>query len=118
MAARNIVTIAIALTFAALFTQGTNAIKGAGFYRIVFFFPQVISAVIVGMLWSYVYHPNIGLLNGVLGAVGLCDEHDLTVITLTLQARLRLPLDLEATLDALAAAVETDGFDSLYTRVD
>jgi alkylation response protein AidB-like acyl-CoA dehydrogenase len=53
----------------------------------------------------------------VLGAVGLCDEHDLTIITLTLQARLRLPLDLEATLDALAAAVERDGFDSLYTPV-
>jgi N-acetylglucosamine transport system permease protein len=66
-----LVTITIALTFAALFTQGTNAIRGAGFYRVVFFFPQVISAVIVGMLWSYVYHPNIGLLNGVLGAVGL-----------------------------------------------
>jgi alkylation response protein AidB-like acyl-CoA dehydrogenase len=51
----------------------------------------------------------------VLGAVGLCDEHDLTIVTLTLQARLRLPLDLEATLDALAAAVAEDGFDSLYT---
>ena len=66
-----LVTIAIALTFAALFTQGSNAIRGAGFYRVVFFFPQVISAVIVGMLWGYVYHPNVGLLNGVLGAVGL-----------------------------------------------
>jgi len=66
-----LVTIAIALTFAALFTQGSNAIRGAGFYRVVFFFPQVISAVIVGILWSYVYHPNVGLLNGVLGAVGL-----------------------------------------------
>ena len=66
-----ILTIAIALTFAALFTQGGQAIKGAGFYRIVFFFPQVISAVIVGMLWSYVYNPNIGLLNGVLDGVGL-----------------------------------------------
>ena len=66
-----LVTITIALTFAALFTQGSNAIRGAGFYRVVFFFPQVISAVIVGMLWSYVYHPNVGLLNGVLGAVGL-----------------------------------------------
>jgi N-acetylglucosamine transport system permease protein len=65
------VTITIALTFAALFTQGSDAIRGAGFYRVVFFFPQVISAVIVGILWSYVYHPNIGLLNGVLGAVGL-----------------------------------------------
>jgi N-acetylglucosamine transport system permease protein len=66
-----IVTIGIALTFAALFTQGSNAIRGASFFRVVFFFPQVISAVIVGMLWGYVYHPNVGLLNGVLGAVGL-----------------------------------------------
>jgi N-acetylglucosamine transport system permease protein len=66
-----LVTITIALTFAALFTQGNNAIKGASFYRVVFFFPQVISAVIVGMLWSYVYNPNIGLLNAGLGALGL-----------------------------------------------
>jgi N-acetylglucosamine transport system permease protein len=66
-----LVTITIALTFAALFTQGSNAIKGASFYRVVFFFPQVISAVIVGMLWSYVYNPNIGLLNAGLGAFGL-----------------------------------------------
>jgi N-acetylglucosamine transport system permease protein len=66
-----LVTIAIALTFAALFTQGGQAIRGAGFYRVVFFFPQVISTVIIGMLWGYVYNPNMGLLNGVLGAVGL-----------------------------------------------
>jgi len=66
-----LVTITIALTFAALFTQGRNAIRGASFYRVVFFFPQVISAVIVGMLWSYVYHPNVGLLNGALGKLGL-----------------------------------------------
>src|SRR5918992_1349528 len=66
-----LVTIAIALTFAALFTQGGQAIRGAGFYRIVFFFPQIIPAVIVGILWSYVYTPNIGLLNGVFRNVGL-----------------------------------------------
>jgi N-acetylglucosamine transport system permease protein len=66
-----LVTLSIALLFAALFTQGSNAIRGAGFYRVVFFFPQVISAVIVGMLWSYVYHPNVGLLNGSLDKLGL-----------------------------------------------
>jgi N-acetylglucosamine transport system permease protein len=66
-----VVTIGIALTFAALFTQGGQAITGASFYRVVFFFPQVISAVIVGILWSYVYSPNYGLLNGFFGAVGL-----------------------------------------------
>jgi N-acetylglucosamine transport system permease protein len=66
-----LVTVVIALTFAALFTQGNQQIRGAGFYRIVFFFPQIIPAVIVGILWSYVYTPNIGLLNGVLRATGL-----------------------------------------------
>jgi N-acetylglucosamine transport system permease protein len=68
-----LVTIAIALTFAALFTQGSQQIRGAGFYRIVFFFPQIIPAVIVGILWSYIYTPNIGLLNGILRAIGLGD---------------------------------------------
>lgn len=66
-----LVTIAIALTFAALFTQGSQRVPGAGFYRVVFFFPQIIPAVIVGILWSYVYTPNVGLLNGVLRALGL-----------------------------------------------
>jgi N-acetylglucosamine transport system permease protein len=68
-----LVTIAIALTFAALFTQGTQQIRGAGFYRVVFFFPQIIPAVIVGILWSYIYTPNIGLLNGILRTIGLGD---------------------------------------------
>jgi N-acetylglucosamine transport system permease protein len=66
-----IVTILISLTFAALFTQGGDGVRGAGFYRVVFFFPQIISTVIVGILWSYVYSPNIGLLNGILRALGL-----------------------------------------------
>jgi alkylation response protein AidB-like acyl-CoA dehydrogenase len=54
----------------------------------------------------------------VLGAVGLCDEHDLTIITLCLQGRLRLPVDLEASLDALADAVGKSGFDSLFTPLE
>jgi len=66
-----LVTLSIALLFAALFTQGGKGVRGAGFYRVVFFFPQIISAVIVGMLWSYVYNPQIGLLNGVLRNIGL-----------------------------------------------
>jgi N-acetylglucosamine transport system permease protein len=66
-----LVTIAIALIFASLFTQGGQAVAGARFYRIVFFFPQIIPAVIVGILWSYVYTPNIGLFNGVLRKIGL-----------------------------------------------
>jgi len=66
-----LVTITISLLFAALFTQGGKGIRGSSFYRIVFFFPQVISAVIVGMLFTYVYNPQYGLLNGFLRGIGL-----------------------------------------------
>jgi N-acetylglucosamine transport system permease protein len=64
-------TLTVALLFAALFTQGGRGIAGSGFYRVVFFFPQVISAVIVGILFQYVYNPRYGLLNETLGAVGM-----------------------------------------------
>ena len=64
-------TLGIALVFAALFTQGGKGIAGSGFYRVVFFFPQVISAVIVGILFQYVYSPRSGLLNASLEQVGL-----------------------------------------------
>ena len=50
----------------------------------------------------------------VLGAVGQCDEHDLSIITLTLQARLRLPFGIEECLRRLADEVERSGFDSLF----
>lgn len=62
------IIILIGLFFSFLFTQG---IRGGGFFRIAFFFPQVMSAIIVGVLWSFIYHPTIGLLNGVLGILGI-----------------------------------------------
>lgn len=66
-----IFTIGLAMLFATLFVQGGRGVRGAGFYRVVYFFPQVMSVVIVGILWQYIYNPNSGLINGFLGAVGL-----------------------------------------------
>jgi N-acetylglucosamine transport system permease protein len=66
-----IVTLGLALLFATLFTQGGRGVIGAQFYRVVFFFPQVMSVVIIGVLWQYIYNPIVGLLNGTLNAVGL-----------------------------------------------
>jgi N-acetylglucosamine transport system permease protein len=62
------VIISIALFFAFLFTQG---IRGGSFFRVAFFFPQVMSAIIVGVLWSFVFHPTIGMLNGALSILGI-----------------------------------------------
>jgi N-acetylglucosamine transport system permease protein len=64
-------TITLALLFATLFTQGGRGVRGAQAYRVVFFFPQVMSVVIIGILWQYIYNPISGLLNGTLRAIGL-----------------------------------------------
>ncbi|MEV4413049.1 sugar ABC transporter permease [Catellatospora sp. NPDC049609] len=56
--------IAVALALAA-------ATKGTRVYRVVYFFPQLLSVAIIAVLWQFVYTPNSGLLNGALSALGL-----------------------------------------------
>jgi acyl-CoA dehydrogenase len=50
----------------------------------------------------------------VLGAIGLCEEHDVAVIDRHLQGMLRRPLGRIATNSALAERVAAEGFDLLY----
>ncbi|MFC3041541.1 carbohydrate ABC transporter permease [Virgibacillus xinjiangensis] len=46
-------------------------ITEAPFYRIVFFFPNIMSVVVIGILWTFIYNPDLGLINSGLEAVGL-----------------------------------------------
>ncbi len=62
------ITLILALFFAFLLTQGVPLSK---FYRISYFFPQLMSVVAIGVLWSFVYHPTIGILNSLLQAIGI-----------------------------------------------
>lgn len=39
--------------------------------RAIYLFPQVISLVVVAILWTFIYNPSFGLLQGLLKAVGL-----------------------------------------------
>ncbi|MFC5405792.1 carbohydrate ABC transporter permease [Cohnella soli] len=41
-------------------------IRGSSFYRALFFIPNIISVVVIGVLWRYVYNPNLGFLNSFL----------------------------------------------------
>ena len=50
------------------------------------------------------------------GAIGFCDEHDLSVLARHVQPRLRLPAGLETTTEHLIDAVERSGFDSLFSN--
>lgn len=73
-----IVTIALALFFASMLNVGgrggraaIQGVRGSSIYKILYFFPQVLSVAIIAVLWQFVYNPNSGLLNGFLKAVGL-----------------------------------------------
>ncbi|OUS76499.1 sugar ABC transporter permease [Paenibacillus sp. MY03] len=49
-------------------------LKNSWFNRILrsaVFLPMVLSTVVVGLIWGYIYHPQIGLLNQVLEVLGL-----------------------------------------------
>lgn len=41
------------------------------FFRTVYFVPAVLSLTITGLLFQFMYNPQIGLVNGLLGALGL-----------------------------------------------
>ncbi|MBF8192499.1 sugar ABC transporter permease [Nonomuraea sp. K274] len=71
-----VITIVIALFFAFLLNlggkQGVSGIRGSAFYRVVFFFPQVLAVTIVAVLFQQVFRPDgSGMLNGPLMALGL-----------------------------------------------
>ncbi len=63
-----IVVLVLALFFAELIR---GKIKGAGFFQVVYFFPNLLSMVIVGIIWLFIFSPNLGLLNNLLQAIGL-----------------------------------------------
>lgn len=73
-----VLTIGLGLFFATMLSMGgrrgragVTGVRGSAFYRTVYFFPQVLSVVIIAALWKEVYQPNAGLLNAILRAVGL-----------------------------------------------
>ncbi|MBM7556959.1 carbohydrate ABC transporter permease [Halanaerobacter jeridensis] len=61
-------TIASSLFLAILLDQ---KIKGLGFFRTAFFSPQVISFVAAGLVWVWMLDANKGLINYLLGFLGI-----------------------------------------------
>lgn len=41
-------------------------IRGSKLFQSVFFMPSVMCGTAIGMLWSFIYHPNFGLVNKIL----------------------------------------------------
>jgi raffinose/stachyose/melibiose transport system permease protein len=45
--------------------------RGSHIFRSIFYFPAVLSLAVVGLIWTWIYHPDLGLANQFLNAVGL-----------------------------------------------
>jgi len=46
-------------------------IKGKNFYRVVFYLPPVLSGIVVGLLWNWIFDGSHGLLNHGLESLGI-----------------------------------------------
>ncbi|WP_329455038.1 carbohydrate ABC transporter permease [Streptomyces sp. NBC_01497] len=74
-----VVVLAIALFLSFMLNVGgrrkkgaaVSGVQGAPFYKIVYFFPQVLSIAIVALLFQFLYNPDSGALNAFLSAIGL-----------------------------------------------
>jgi N-acetylglucosamine transport system permease protein len=65
-----LIVVVLGLFFAAMVNYG-GGVRGSRVYKVVYFFPSVLSIAVVAVLWQFIYEPRNGLLNGFLGAVGL-----------------------------------------------
>ncbi|GAA3178054.1 MULTISPECIES: carbohydrate ABC transporter permease [Streptomyces] len=73
------VTLSLGLFFAFMLNVGgrrrkkavIGGVRGSGVYKIIYFFPQVLSVPIVALLFQFAYNPESGALNAFLDAVGL-----------------------------------------------
>ncbi|MFE2881928.1 MULTISPECIES: sugar ABC transporter permease [unclassified Streptomyces] len=75
-----LVTISLALFFAFMINVGgrrrtggpvIQGVRGSSFYKIVYFFPQVLSIAIVALLFAFAYNPDSGAINSLLRGIGL-----------------------------------------------
>ncbi|MGD7705883.1 carbohydrate ABC transporter permease [Microlunatus sp. Y2014] len=70
-----VVTLGTALFLASMLARGGSgamrSTPGTAFYRVLFFFPQVVPVVIIGIMFLYVYASQGGLLQSVLAIVGV-----------------------------------------------
>ncbi|WP_406283066.1 carbohydrate ABC transporter permease [Streptomyces sp. NBC_00209] len=74
-----LVTLGLALFFAFMLNVGgrrrknaaVSGVRGSAFYKIAYFFPQVLSIVIVALLFQFAYNPRSGMVNSALKGIGL-----------------------------------------------
>ena len=75
-------TMATALVFAGILTR--EELKGQGFFRVVFYIPNILSVVVISGIFSAIYDIDRGMLNSILnlfGADGILWKGETHVVT-------------------------------------
>lgn len=62
-------TVVLAVLFATLLTR--ENFKGKNFFRVIFYIPNILSIVVIAGIFSAIYAPGNGILNSMLGMIGL-----------------------------------------------
>jgi multiple sugar transport system permease protein len=63
--------LSVAVSLGAALLLNAKLVRMRGFFRTVYFAPVVTTLVSVAIVWRYLYHPKYGLLNYLLGFVGV-----------------------------------------------
>lgn len=63
-----VIQTAVSLILALALQKNTRKNK---FFRAYFFLPMVFSSTMISMTWTYMYDPNLGVINNILGALGV-----------------------------------------------
>lgn len=64
-----VITMVLSLFFAAVISRGK--LKEGNLYRIVLFFPNVLSIVIIGIIFKNLFNPLTGIVNSILKTMGM-----------------------------------------------
>lgn len=64
-------TLVILISLLLAYILTNKNYKGTPFYKVIFFFPNVLSSVVVALLWAFIYDGSFGLLNSMLRLVGI-----------------------------------------------
>lgn len=86
----------IGLALLCSFALAAKCIRWKEFHRTVLFFPVVVSAIVIGFIWTIIYNSQIGILNKLLTALGLSswirpwlDDPRLVIYSISLPAILK-----------------------------
>jgi multiple sugar transport system permease protein len=63
--------LTVAVSLAAALLVNARLVRFKGFFRTVYFAPFVTTLVAIAIVWRYLYHPQYGMLNYLLGALGI-----------------------------------------------